>query len=284
MDYADILLTADYDHTLTARDSTVPRRNLEAIEYFMAHGGTFTVNTGRSVPSASGQLIPEVPVNAPLLLYNGSAAYDKATGQLVRASVIDLDPEQAVMDVQHHFPDLHVEIQGIQAHYLFHRDEGWERFCDHNKMPRQYLPIRDIPGPFLKFAIYGRFRQESVASMYEATEEELARMEEAIDYVKKTYGHKVDVFRACLRIADVHAKGCNKLRAARLLQKELGKKILVCVGDADNDLTMLEGADYAFCPSDGTVADRFENVCPCGEGAVADVIYKKIPEILVKQP
>ena len=59
-----------------------------------------------------------------------------------------------------------------------------------------------------------------------------------------------------------------------------GKKILVCVGDADNDLTMLEGADYAFCPSDGIVADRFPNVCPCDDGAVADVIYEKIPEIL----
>ena len=31
---------------------------------------------------------------------------------------------------------------------------------------------------------------------------------------------------------------------------------------------------------DGVVADRYSNVCPCGEGAVADVIYEKIPEIL----
>ena len=72
----------------------------------------------------------------------------------------------------------------------------------------------------------------------------------------------------------------SKLTSARQLQAELGKKILICVGDAENDLTMLEGADYAFCPSDGSVADRFPNVCPCAEGAVADVIYNKIPEIL----
>ena len=70
------------------------------------------------------------------------------------------------------------------------------------------------------------------------------------------------------------------VKEARDLQKKLGRKILVCVGDADNDLPMLEGADYAFCPSDGTVADRFPNVCPCNDGAVADVIYEKIPEIL----
>jgi hypothetical protein len=45
---------------------------------------------------------------------------------------------------------------------------------------------------------------------------------------------------------------------------------------------MLDGADFAFCPSDGVIADRYENVCPCGEGAVADVIYKKLPDILKK--
>ena len=32
--------------------------------------------------------------------------------------------------------------------------------------------------------------------------------------------------------------------------------------------------------ADGVIADRYPNVCPCAEGAVADVIYKKIPEIL----
>ena len=46
---------------------------------------------------------------------------------------------------------------------------------------------------------------------------------------------------------------------------------------------MLDGADYAYCPSDGVVADRYENVCCCAEGAVADVIYRKIPEILALQ-
>ena len=52
------------------------------------------------------------------------------------------------------------------------------------------------------------------------------------------------------------------------------------MGDANNDIPMLEGADFAFVPSDAILADKFPNVCPCGEGAVADVIYKKIPEIL----
>ena len=72
----------------------------------------------------------------------------------------------------------------------------------------------------------------------------------------------------------------SKIAAARALQQRLGKKILVCVGDAENDIPMLEGADFSFCPADGIVANRFPNVCNCAEGAIADVIYKKIPAIL----
>ena len=63
-------------------------------------------------------------------------------------------------------------------------------------------------------------------------------------------------------------------------QKKLGKKYLVCVGDEGNDVAMLQGADFAFCPSDGAVAADFPNVCPCSQGAVADVIYNEIPKIL----
>ena len=38
-DFSDVLLTVDYDRTLTAPDSTVPERNLEAIRFFIDNGG-----------------------------------------------------------------------------------------------------------------------------------------------------------------------------------------------------------------------------------------------------
>ena len=64
----------------------------------------------------------------------------------------------------------------------------------------------------------------------------------------------------------------------------MGKKLLICVGDGKNDLPMMLDADFAFAPEDGVIADQFQNVCKCADGAVADVIYKKIPEILGSNP
>ena len=279
--YSDVLLTVDYDRTLTDTNAVVPQRNLDAIRYFMDNGGTFTVNSGRSLPMAR-IFRDSVPVNAPLLLYNGSAWYDTKEEKLMNARLIDLDPVTAVYDLQAKFPELTIEIQGLYHHHIFKKNAIWEDYNVSNGSSWEYT-TPDQTGPFLKFAVYGYFMDNKTSSMYQFTPHEEMLFNEASAYIEKTWGDKLELFRACPRILDLHAKGCSKLRSARDLQKHLGKKILVCVGDADNDLTMLEGADYAFCPSDGIVAERFPNVCPCGEGAVADVIYEKIPEILKNQ-
>ena len=50
--FSDVLLTVDFDRTLTAPDSTIPQRNVDAISYFIANGGTKNV-TNYAQPSAS---------------------------------------------------------------------------------------------------------------------------------------------------------------------------------------------------------------------------------------
>ena len=279
--FSDVLLTVDYDRTLTARDSTIPERNLEAIRYFMDNGGAFTVNTGRSVPMARA-FIGKVPANVPFLLYNGSAAYDPAEGQLSFTHEIQMDMWDTIRDLLATFPHLTVEIQGIDAHYNFIPNEIYDAFNESNNCPHALVPLGVDVGPFLKFTLYGEFHNETLVSLFSGTDEEMAIMDAAEALLKEKYGDYCEVFRAAARIIDVHAKGVSKNRSARELQQRLGRKWLVCVGDAHNDIPMLDGADFSFVPSDAVLADRYENVCPCGEGAVADVIYKKIPEILKK--
>ena len=279
--FSDILLTVDYDRTLTAPDSTIPQRNLEAIRYFMENGGAFTVNTGRSVPMAR-VFIGKVPVNAPLLLYNGSAAYDPAEGRLSFCHNIRLDMWDTVRKCRELFPDLTVEVQGVDAHYIFEENPGWVAFSDHQPCANRIVPMGSDIGPFLKFTLYGQFRDVTVADMYNGSPEERRRMDEAEVLLRQHFGDSCEVFRAATRIIDVHAKGVSKARSARELQARLGRKILICAGDAHNDLSMMENADYAYAPADGIIADRFETVCNCADGSIADIIYEKIPEILKK--
>ena len=279
MDFSDVLLTVDYDRTLTAPDSTIPERNLEAIRYFMEHGGAFTVNTGRSVPM-SRAFMDIVPVNAPLLLYNGSAAYNVPSGELEFCHEIHLDLWQTVKTAQALFPDLTVEVQGLEAHYACPENPGWEAYCRRQQCACRFVKPEEDLGAFLKFTFYGNFYDDTVDSLFSGTPEEIRRMDEAEALAREIFGGSCEVFRAAARIIDIHAKGVSKARSARELQQRLGRKILVCAGDADNDLSMMRSADFAYAPADAHIASQFETVCGCADGAVADVIYEKIPGIL----
>ena len=282
-DFSDILLTVDFDLTLTAPDNTIPQRNLEAIRYFMDNGGAFTVNTGRSFGMIR-KYLSVIPVSAPLLLYNGSAAYDTEAGDFAFCHTIDLDMAQTLRECMEAFPDMVLEIQGKDAHYAFRENPVWAaclRDCD---CDCAFARPEDDLGPFIKMTLYGTFHEPTVSHLFRATPEEMARCTEVEQALRARYGEQVEVFRSGARIIDVHTKGVSKARSAQQLQSQLGRKLLVCVGDGENDVPMLQNADFAYCPAGSVICDRFENVCHCAEGAVADVIYKKIPEILDVQP
>lgn len=272
--FSDILLTVDYDRTLTGPDGKVPERNLEAIRYFMDRGGAFTLNTGRSTTTMR-DLLHTIPVNAPFLLYNGSAAWEK--GQLSQIKTIDVPLWEMMGAIVEAFPEMNPEIQAVDNHYLVNVRPEFAALYD--KMRWGWAPAEwgaDY-GPFLKMAVYGQVHRAALSDMYEATEAELARFRQLVDFMMSRWGDKIDIFMAAPRILDVQAKGVSKGAAAVELKKRLGKKCLVCVGDAENDLSMLSAADLAFCPGDAVIRDRYENVCNCADGAVADVIYNKIP-------
>ena len=275
--FSDVLLTVDFDRTMTGPDSKIPQRNLEAVDFFMKNGGTFTINTGRSVSSFKKHL-GKVPVNAPILMYNGSARWED--GQLSEVKLLDMDLWETVKVLREEFPNMNLEIQGVDFHYLIDPEPAYVAFYDALKWGYRIARPGDDLGPFMKFALAGAPRSKSVATLFDIDEAEDAAFDTAQAKILELWHNKVEVYRAAPRIIDVHAKGVSKIAAARQLQQELGKNILVCAGDAENDIPMLEGADYAFCPADGVVASRFPNVCNCADGAIADVIYKKIPEIL----
>ncbi|MBQ8796771.1 MAG: HAD-IIB family hydrolase [Oscillospiraceae bacterium] len=280
IDFSDVLLTVDFDRTFSARDSSVPQRNLDAVRYFMDHGGTFTINTGRSAVNFAQQ-IKTTPVNAPILLYNGSAAYEN--GQLCQCVEIDVDMWDMVELLHEKFPEMDLEIHGGEYHYLIEPTEKVLALYENLDWKWKAAKRGDVVGPFIKLAIFGQTEVPLFSELYKATEEELARFDEATRIIETLYGDKVEVFRAAPRILNIHAKGVSKLKAARTLQERLEKKILICVGDAQNDVPMLDGADYAFCPADASIADRYPNVCCCDEGAIADVIYNEIPKILASR-
>ena len=76
-------------------------------------------------------------------------------------------------------------------------------------------------------------------------------------------------------MVEVQCAGTSKGIAARDLARKLGRNLLVCAGDATNDLSMLEEADLPFLASDGDsrmFGRSFRLAAPCNDGTIADVI------------
>lgn len=277
--FSDVLLTVDYDRTLTAADSTIPTRNTEAIHWFIENGGAFTINTGRSLPMAA-PFIGKIPVNAPLLMYNGAAAYDTVSHSFTFQHPVPVDQSTTVHTIESLLQAEILEIQAHSAHYTFSPQPEWEKLYDAVGCAWGYAaPDTDL-GPLLKFSICGPIRGDSVGSFFLALPEDVARYDLLEQQLHSLYGHVMDIMRPAPTIIDMQVRGVNKGRSAQELKQALGRKILVCVGDERNDISMLEAADYAFCPSDSALAGMYTDVCPCDEGAVAEVIFEKIPQIL----
>ena len=74
-----VLIASDFDNTMVYTEGAlrsggpvpaISRENRDAIEYFMAQGGTFSVATGRALPSFAS-VMDGVPMNGPTVLFNG---------------------------------------------------------------------------------------------------------------------------------------------------------------------------------------------------------------------
>ena len=272
-DFSHILLVSDFDRTLTAPDSSIPQANLDAIRAFMARGGRFTVGTGRSAPMFRPYQA-RVPTNAPLILYNGAAAYDYEREELSGAVWMSTGRE-LLEYLTERFPDLLLEIQGVDAHYLVGESPLREAFYRAQGVAFRTVTLDEAPTRYHKLAIFGEFRSLDVGQFYSGTPEEIARFGECCERIMRDWpGLTAD--RAAPRIIDLQAGSGGKGAAARALAKRLGRSTLVCVGDAMNDASMLLEADLAFAPADCAPEVRALGCCrlvrPCAEGSIAGVV------------
>lgn len=225
INYSDILITTDYDRTLTAPDASIPKQNLEAIRHFIENGGAFTVNTGRTVPSAAS-LMECVPVNAPFLLYNGSAAYHKQNDTFLFAHEIQLNWVETYYKIRTKYPSLWLEYQGWKAHFLFREHPIWPDFCNHNHISWNYAGLTDDLGPFLKFCVYYRISDITIDHLFHGTQEEISFMNEVETWLNEEFGDKCVITRGADLYIDIQPSGVSKGRSARELKQLLGKKFL----------------------------------------------------------
>lgn len=273
-DFSQFLLVSDFDHTLTDHTGHIPQSNLDAIAYFTAHGGTFTICTGRSLP-ASRAMFQNIPMNAPLLFCNGAGCYDMKAEELIFCHELPKSVQPLIERCVDVFQDLRLEIHTLDTHYVFHGDYETDAVLGRQRAFFAY-PKRwdEIKRPWIKFSLYNGV--DKYAPVDPASERG-AYFRQVTETISQWAGEDYVATLSMPGLIEVQIAGTSKGLASRELANKLGEKTLVCAGDAPNDITMLEEADLPFFVSDGDSRMLPYSYPPCApsyEGAIADIIRK----------
>lgn len=269
--FSDFLLVSDFDRTLTDRTGRIPQSNLDAVSCFIALGGAFTVATGRSLPMSRNRF-SGIPMNAPLLVFNGAACFDMQTEQVLFCHPMPDDCMELMQHYEQTLPHLRLEVHCLDRHYVFHGDKSRDDYLTRQGTDFVHATWDMVPEPRVKFSIYSM--RENLFDITPDSEEGKFFLELEQD-INRRGGGRYTAINSLPGMVEVQSAGTSKGLAARELANRLGRKTLVCVGDATNDLSMLDEADLPFLAADG---DRrmfgrgYRNAAPCGEGTVADVI------------
>lgn len=161
----------------------------------------------------------------------------------------------------------------MAQHHAFHEDPRRDASLAKQHTPCSYVKDwSEIGTPRVKFSMYSRDGDVATIDPFSPRGQYFRQVAET---VSQWAGDRYVATLSLPGLLEVQAAGTSKGLAARQLAKTLDRPILVCVGDAPNDITMLQEADLSFLAGDGDprmMDYGFRKAAPSCDGTIADVI------------
>lgn len=216
--YDGILIITDLDGTMMSSDGSVSRENCEAIARFQQNGGTFSAATGR-LPTHFAQFADCFVPNAPVITFNGAGIYD-------------LDSQ--TMLCSHRIP--------VPLTELLHAAEEMVSQLDsvifNSETRREYLSWKEVQAALPELCAETWLKIIFVFKK----EDDAVRAEKRLR--ASPLGKVCDFSRSWnigLEILDRTSTKGDAVRVLRSMLPQIRK--VVCIGDYENDLSMLREAD-----------------------------------------
>ncbi|MBE6546556.1 MAG: HAD family phosphatase [Ruminococcaceae bacterium] len=218
--FSGVLLCSDFDGTLY-HDGRISDATQEALRYFRENGGRFTLATGR-YPSILDDIAEDgihLVCNAPLVAVNGALVYDRASKNVLLTHTMEESFAPFLWE-------LCQTVKGIESVVLV-PTSPWlgEKFLPH-ELTEEYLTER-LRGGLLKVCCWI----------------DRAHSDEIVENIRCRCGAEWNVARSCSIYCEIHGASYDKGKTARYLAGLLGADTLICVGDYENDLSMIREAD-----------------------------------------
>lgn len=232
------LLCSDIDGTLLNSKGELSPENEQAIRYFQDNGGLFTLATGRD-PSFLNRFEGQIQLNTYVILLNGNLLWDPRTETSVFQ--FQMEPE-AVYAIARSALD-------CLPHYLritFFTGENSATFITRETAPLNVI-LKQLKGPLLKVVFACECGEDA---------EKLQR------FFRETYGGQYHFDLTWPLGLELFHQNGGKGPMVRKLKEFLPQiTTTVCVGDFENDRSMLEEADIGYAPDNAMdlikqIADR----------------------------
>ncbi|MBQ7783127.1 MAG: Cof-type HAD-IIB family hydrolase [Oscillospiraceae bacterium] len=264
-DKSKIIFLSDMDGTLLNADKTLSQRNMEAIVRLREAGAEFVVATGRVIQATRHYFEP-IGLNCPVILCNGGMIYDCAENKVKWSEYLPEDKARDMINkLLDKFPEACAEICTPYGIYDVNINDYERHHWKIGGFTAEILSsLEDVPsGEWCKVLF----------AMPETSVEAFAAYAASLEYADDVeYVTSSTIFHEML------PRNCSKGTAMRRLVEIYGSQdcVTVAMGDFNNDITMLEYADFAACPSNAI--DEVKSICDmvcsadCSSGAVAEVI------------
>lgn len=258
-----MMIATDIDGTIKPFGKPIPRANHEAIRRFVDGGGLFTVVTGRSI----GAVLPairELELTGPMLVNNGSTAYNYATGEILFTTDLSPSVYGVIADWMERFPAAGIEVYHDRYLDILRQtaltDQRLRRF-DINAMIYRYATMETCYRPW----------QKALACAPEALSDEIEA------YAARTLPSDLLFTRSSPEYCELVPAGASKGDGVKRLASLYGisEDRIFTAGDYNNDLDLLAMGAISFAPEDALEAAKAVAsiiTLPCEQGILPEML------------
>ena len=238
-------LFMDLDGTLLNDQKEITAGNRMAMEEALKRGHKIIITTGRPMKSAILQA-QKLGMDKPgcyMIAYNGAIIYDWASKQKIFTRTLPLETVRRVFDEVNR-RGMHVQTYDEWDVLVEPRcdDEAVRHYCDLIKM--SYRVIQDV---------HTDVTEEPVKVLVIDFDKQDGLLE-VQNWLRANMADEVDCFFSCDQYLEVVPVGMTKGFAVKALCEVLNVPIenAIAVGDAGNDLSMIEAAGVGVAMANGT--------------------------------
>lgn len=232
--FEGMMLACDMDGTLLDSDRQISDANLQALCYFTAEGGLFSLATGRAY-AAITDYIDLLPMNAPYSLLNGSLILD-AQNRVQHCAGMPQQTLKLIQQVLAVFPNVGCEVFLPDRILVCRMSAETEHHMRVLHLAYDCVSVAELPNPAGWCQINFTGQALEVAS------------------VRSFLKQFEDLFHAVCTMptfCEVTRQGVSKGAAMMRIASDCGvqQDYIYAVGDSDNDLSMLHHAALSFVPT-----------------------------------